>query len=82
MGNSCEFVSITVSDACSLQVRCSLQLEPAEVPSEGLQPGTTIPEISVAVVNGFGSRTVRGTVGGERQAYSIVQQLWHTHGAS
>ena len=57
-----------------------MQLEPAELPSEDLQPGTTIPEVSVSVLNGFGSKTTRGTVGGERQAFSVVQQLWHTHG--
>ena len=68
------------SSAAVAQVRCTLQLEPSTVGGP-FQPDGEIPAISVACVNGLGAHVVRGFVDGQRQGFTVTQQLWHMRGA-
>ena len=66
------------------QVPCGLQLEPMRLATGNavqLAAGASLPETAVAVVNGAGQRMIRGTLGGERVAFAVVQRLWRLEGA-
>ena len=66
------------------QVPCGLQLEPMRLATGNavqLAAGASLPETAVAAVNGAGQRMVRGTLGGERAAFTVVQRLWRLEGA-
>ena len=47
-----------------------------QLPAGELQAGEDVPETSVVILNGSKQRVVKGTLGGDKQTYTVTQRLW------
>lgn len=73
-----------VPDSASTQDRISSSHQEASAAAATLtvQAGHTIPETSIAVMNGQGNKVVQAFMAGSKQGLVVTQRLWRLTGGS
>lgn len=66
-----------------VQVPASLRLDPMRFATGALTKlavGASLPDTSIAVLNGAGQRLSRAFLGGQKTALAVTQRLWRLNG--
>ena len=61
-----------------------MKLEPMKYASGMVEEraGTSLPDTSVVIMNGYNRKISNGTMAGKKGTFTIVQRLWRLEGAS